>query len=135
MSEKKIVLIYKGRRITTDNKLTHFYMVENTSEEDMAFTKKIYPCAIGGRISCTRTKIGIKGPKKYLGRFSNEDLIGQWSAKDRADADQITLERLAKKPKDNKYANAIADLREIIHDTSRAQRKIMLMRIMMDLGM
>jgi len=74
---EQIQLTYIGQRLTTDNKLTPFY-VDGTGKQ-WSFAKAILPVAIGQIIECTQTETGVRAPYKIVGTCQDPALVAQWS--------------------------------------------------------
>lgn len=75
-------LTYIGRRVTTDNKLSDFYL-EVETDKKWAFKKRLHVVhTIGAIIEVEPTATGVKGPYKVVGQHSNDADITQWSVLD-----------------------------------------------------
>lgn len=134
MSKEQITMTYIGRAQTKRGGLGYQYLIDEGPEE-MFFSKKIYPCSVGGQFSAERTEAGVKGPHKFIGWHKDQEQVSKWTLDDRCAHDQWSLEKDAKRPRDDKYQDAIQVIRDHIMATSPSRRRIARMRVIMDLNL
>jgi len=136
--EKRVKIVYKGRRLCNDGKIGYFFQVLGT-EEQIAFSKKPKKLilAIGIKYEVTRTDEGIQSPYNYEGNLSDDERqsmqVSEWQVKDGLAQDELDILRDSKKIPNDRFAEIKKDISYLISDLTPRQRKIFLMKLVVEL--
>lgn len=120
MENKRIIVVFIGRRLTRSKKVAYTYEKEADGEV-MAFSKPVRPASIGARIELTELDGQVGGPYDFKGHTS-DDRIGLWTAKDASAYAKYKSYKDIKKVQTNSYTESVSTLRSYYKDLHHNQR-------------
>lgn len=135
-SKPVIALIYTGKRRTVRGTTIHSYLHEQDgTETQRLFSKALYPCSVGGRLSITATDDLTQvfpDSAKYLGRVDRDDpRLVEWAAEDEAAEQDAKAAATKRKAGQADPLEALLDeLRRNTRNLNKPQRRALASRIM-----
>lgn len=123
---KEITLVYCGQiYINSDS---HVYLDEATSRE-LSFSKRLTPCSIGTRLTCTRIGNNFRGPYILLLERSSDSTIALWTQKDIARGQQKRIELAMKKEHPQSIQNLLDKLEQQARFLTTSEKRLFALKV------
>lgn len=138
MEEKKIIMIYKGRRNWYDRtgtlRTSYTYIANDKQSEESYKTKLKGSVNVGARIECFRTDDGVRGPYVLLGLHQNNDEVNEWINADMmAGVESRSFQDIKKIPK-KYYDQYVAELKRMRQKLPMTQRHLFDIKLIQDIS-
>ena len=134
----EITYVYKGKRLSSKNKILHKYGVLHDgklTDDNIAFSKKRHSFGSIGTIFKIPSDDGqaFSMASDTVGQYDDEQYIGEWIARDKAAWLEKQNQTKFNKVPQNDYDEGIKLLRSCMFGMNRTQRDLLKMRIFLDL--